>query len=313
LDRRQTLPKKFRYALEYLVFRILLWPLQMLSLNAVNRLGRFLGTTFYHCTPSRRRIARVNLDVAFGNSKSPDEKNRITKQSMIHMMTVAIQGLWITRNTKQRVHQLFPDGPEGTENLLGGLEKGKGVLCLMAHYGNWEAFGIFWGYTLEARINSVARKLDNRLLEDYLARLRAAPGNGVFHKEEAPRKILRALKANQLVGIMLDQNGGVHGLFVDFFGKKAATARSLALLCYSSGASVVPTIPFPKEDGTYRAVALPEIQLDKTGDKETDIFRWTQAYQKVLEDVIRKQPEPWMWIHRRWKTRPPDEQEPGVY
>lgn len=295
------------------MFRILLWPLQGLSLGAVNRLGRFLGSLFYFCLPSRRHIARTNLDIAFGDSKSKSEKNRIIRESMIHMITVPLQSLWISRDTEHRVYQLFPEGAEGTEHIQQALAKGKGILCLMAHYGNWEAFGLFCGYTLDININSVARKLDNRLLENYLARLREASGNRTFHKEESPRKIIRTLKANELVGIMLDQNGGVNGLFVDFFGEKAATARSLALLSYSTGAPVIPTIPYPRKDGTYRAVALPEIQLEKTGDKKADIFNWTQSYQKVLEEVIRNHPEPWMWIHRRWKTRPPEEGDRSIY
>ena len=313
MDRRQTIPKKIRYVLEYVLFRIILFPVQMLSRNGINRLARFLGNALYHISPKRRKIARINLDIAFGDTKSPDEKSRIARQSNIHMVTTALQCLWVTRNTEQRVYQLFPFEPEGLEHLNHSLKRGKGAFYLMAHYGNWEVLGIFWAYRNFAQVYAIARKLDNPYLEKFLMNLRTLSGGGIFHKEESPLKMVRALKKNSCVAVMMDQNGGIGGLFVDFFGKKAATPRSLAVLSYSTGAAVLPLIPYPTEKGSYQAVLLPEIKLEKTGDKDKDIFRWTQAYQKVLEKVIRERPEPWMWIHRRWKSRPMEERHISIY
>jgi len=313
LDRRQTIPKKIRYVLEYLLFRIVLFPVQMLSLKGINRLARFLGNALFHVSPQRRKIARINLDIAFGDTKSPDEKKRIIKQSLIHMIRVTLQCLWITRHTEQRVYQLFPNNPEGMEHLDHCLERGHGAFYLMAHYGNWEALGILFGYKKFPQVYSVARKFDNPYLEAFLMHLRTLSGSRIFHKEESPLKMVRALKNNSCVAVMMDQNGGIRGLFVDFFGKTAATPRSLAVLSYSTRAAVIPLIPHPQEDGTYQAVFLPELKLEKTGDKDKDIFRWTQEYQKVLEKVIREHPEPWMWIHRRWKTRPSEERHISIY
>lgn len=313
MDRRQTFPKKVRYLLEYLLFRLILFPVQMLTLNGIRSLGQFLGKVFYYVSPERRQVARINLDIAFGDTKSPEEKNRISKQSFTHMIMVTLQCLWITRSTEQRVYQLFPSDPEGIEYLNHCLERGNGAFYLMAHYGNWEALGILWGYRKFAQVYSVARKFDNPYLESFLMRLRTLSGSRIFHKEESPLKMVRALKQNSCVAVMMDQNGGIGGLFVDFFGKKAATPRSLAVLSYATGAAVLPLIPYPKEDGTYQAVFLPELKLEKTGDKDADIFRWTQEYQKVLEKMIRERPEPWMWIHRRWKSRPKDERHIPVY
>ena len=313
MDRRQTIPKKIRYVLEYVLFRIILFPVQMLSRNGINRLARFLGNALYHISPKRRKIARINLDIAFGDTKSPDEKKRITKQSLFHMIRVTLQCLWITRHTEQRIDQLFPNDPEGMEHLDHCLKRGHGAFYLMAHYGNWEALGILWGYKKFAQVYSVARKFDNSYLEAFLMHLRTHSGSRIFHKEESPLKMVRALKKNSCVAVMMDQNGGIGGLFVDFFGKTAATPRSLAVLSYATGAAVIPLIPYPQEDGTYRAVFLPELKLEKTGDKDKDIFRWTQAYQKVLEKVIRERPEPWLWVHRRWKSRPMEERHISIY
>ncbi len=313
MDRRQTIPKKIRYFLEYILFRLILFPIQMLPLKGVCFLGRVLGNALYYASPSRRKIARINLDIAFGDTKTPEEKKRITRQSMIHMMMTALQCLWITHNTEQRVYQLFPIDPEGIEHLDNCLKRNKGAFYLMAHYGNWEALGVYWGFKNFSQVYSIARKLDNPYLENYINRLRTSSGGGVFHKEGSPLKVVRALKKNSCVAFLMDQNGGIGGLFVDFFGKKAATHRSLALLSYSTGAPVLPLIPYPTEKGTYQAVLLPEIKLEKTGDKEKDIFRWTEEYQKALEKIIRERPEPWMWFHRRWKSRPEDERHIFIY
>jgi len=313
LDRRQTIPKKIRYFLEYILFRLILFPIQILSLNGICILGRLLGNAFYHTSPKRRKIARINLDIAFGDTKTTEEKNRITKQSMIYMVMIALQCLWVTRNTKQRVFQLFPSDPEGMEYFNSCMKRGKGAFFLMAHYGNWELLGVYMGYKKFSQVSAIARKLDNPYLENFIIKLRTISGGGVIPKEGSPLKVVRAMKKNSCVGVMMDQNGGIGGLFVDFFGKKAATPRSLALLSYSTGAGVIPFIPYPTEKGTYQAVLLPEIKLEKTGDKDADIFRWTEEYQKALEKIIRERPEPWMWFHRRWKTRPPEEGRNTIY
>jgi KDO2-lipid IV(A) lauroyltransferase len=292
---------------------MVLFPVQILSLKGSRDLGQWLGSVIYHISPKRRKIARTNLDIAFGDTKTTEEKNRITKQSMIHMVTTALQCIWITHNTEQRVDQLFPDEPKGMEHLNEALKKGKGIFYLMAHYGNWEVLGVYLGYKVSPQVNAIARKLDNPYLENFLNKIRTISGGGVFHKEGSPLKIVRALKQNSCVAIMMDQNGGIGGLFVDFFGKKASTPRSLAVLSYSTGAAVIPLIPYPQQDGTYQVIYLPEVKLEKTGDKDKDIFRWTEEYQKVLERIIRERPEPWMWIHRRWKSRPEDERHISIY
>ena len=313
MDRRQTIPKKIRYFFEYVLFRIVLFPIQTLPLSGVCLLARFLGNTLYRASPKRRNIARINLDIAFGDTKTSEEKKRIAKQSMFYMILVALQSLWIMRNTKQRIYELFPSLPKGIEHLDQALKRGKGAFYLMAHYGNWEALGIYWGHENLSQVYSIARKLDNPYFENLINKLRTTSGGGVFHKEGSPLKVVRALKRNSSVAVMMDQNGGIGGLFVDFFGKKAATPRSLALLSYSTGAPVLPLIPYPTEMGTYQAVLYPELKLEKTSDKEKDIFRWTEEYQKVLEKIIRERPEPWMWFHRRWKTRPPEEGSHTIY
>ena len=188
----------------------------------------------YHVSPKRRKIARINLDIAFGDTKTSEEKNRIAKQSMIHMVITALQCLWITRNTEQRVDQLFPRTQRDGAFERWPEEEARVLFYLMAHYGNWEVLGVYFGYKKFPQLCSIARKLDNPYLERFLMHLRTHSGSRIFHKEESPLKMVRALKSNSCVAVMMDQNGGIGGLFVDFFGKEAATPRSLAVLSYST-------------------------------------------------------------------------------
>lgn len=313
MDPRQTVLKKIRYFLEYVLFLLFYSLIKNRTASGIYRLGKGIGTMLYHLSAQRRHIARINLDIAFGDTKDDQEKRRIAKQSMIQTAVTALQFLWVAQDTRERVHQLMDPESENLELLEQCLARGKGVFFLIAHFGNWEVTGIHLGYRKISKVHTISRKLDNPYLEKFVMDLRSASGNTVFHKDESPRKIMRALKQNSCVGVMMDQNAGDWGLFVDFFGKKASTPRSLAVLSYSTGAAILPLFCQPTQKGKYRAVYGPELVLEKTDDKQQDIIRWTAACEKMLEDKIRENPEAWMWIHRRWKARPPDENGSPIY
>ena len=140
-------------------------------------------------------------------------------------------------------------------------------------------------------------------------KLRTISGNGVFCRNESPLRIVRAIKNNEAVAVMMDQNTAKGGIFVDFFGKKAATPRSVALLSHRTGAAILPLFSYPTGKGTYRIEYGPELSLEKSDYKERDVFEWTQACEKFIEKKIHDIPSPWMWAHRRWKTQPPEEPE----
>ena len=193
------------------------------------------------------------------------------------------------------------------------LKRNKGAFFLVAHYGNWEAMGVYLGYLKVLHLDSIARRLDNPYLEKSTQAFRTSSGNGIFYRDDSPLKIVRALKNNSCVAVMMDQNTAVGGVFVDFFNKKAATPRSIALLSRKLETPILPLFVHPEKNGTYSIEFKPELKLDKTGDKEKDILNWTEECQKAIESVVREHPENWMWIHRRWKTRPPEEQGEKIY
>ena len=201
----------------------------------------------------------------------------------------------------------------GLDVLKRCLDRGKGVLLLCAHYGHWEILGLYHGFLGISPLYSIVRHLDNPYLDNAVRDFRTISGSSVIFKEESLLKIVRVLKNNCCVLIMMDQNTRRGRIFVNFFGKKAATARSLALLSHRTGAAIVPLISYPTRNGTYEIQYGPELRLERTGDKEADISNWTSECGRFIEDVIKKRPEHWMWGHRRWRTRPPEEPRVRIY
>jgi KDO2-lipid IV(A) lauroyltransferase len=191
----------------------------------------------------------------------------------------------------------------GREHIQTAYEKGKGILVLTAHFGNWELMPVL-GAHLKHPCSYVYRPLDAGVLETFLARTRTRYGGTKIPKKRSFRKILRFLDEKGLVFLLMDQNvRREEGVFVPFFGQPAATNKGLALLALKTGAPVVPVFLVREETG-FKGLILPEVPLIDTGDKEKDIEANTLAYNRVIESVVRQYPEQWFWVHRRWKTKP---------
>jgi Kdo2-lipid IVA lauroyltransferase/acyltransferase len=284
---------------------------QPIPQQMVVKLGKRLGSLVFLFSGKRKHSAKTNLDIIFSDSKSSNEKNQIIKKSFQNLAISTLQCLWATHDTKNRVGKLIEGEPAGLDILRESLKKGKGIFFLTAHYGNWEIMGLFHGYLGICPLSSIVRKLDNPYLDKFVKNFRTLSGNNILYRDESPLKIVRELKKNGSVAVMMDQNTAKGGVFVDFFGKKAATPRSLALLSYRSGTPILPLFCYPTDKGTYRIEYGPEIQLKKSNDKQNDILEWTQQCQLIIENIIQKDPAFWMCGHRRWKTRP--SQETRVY
>lgn len=197
---------------------------------------------------------------------------------------------------------------DGHENFLEGQRRGKGVLFLTAHIGAWELSSYahaLYGYPL----HYMARPLDNARLDALVNRYRGLSGNAPIFKNESARAMLKILKDAGTVGILADQNTmPQEGVFVDFFGTPACTTAGIARVALHTGAAVVPGYAAWDESlQKYRLRFEPPLDLVRTGNAEHDIFENTQLFAKVTEEIIRKSPEQWVWIHARWKTRPAGE------
>ncbi len=195
---------------------------------------------------------------------------------------------------------------EGLEHFLAASRRGRGVLVLTAHLGAWELSSFFhslMGYPM----GLVIRRLDNSRVDALVNGIRTLHGNRVLHKDDFARGLLKAMHRGETVGILMDTNmTPPQGVFVPFFGVEACTASGLARVALRSGAAVLPGfLLWHGEERRYVLHFGPELELQRTGDAEADALANTAMFTRTLEDYIRRYPEQWLWVHRRWKTRPP--------
>jgi len=256
--------------------------------------------------PKLRKTAEVNLQLAFPEW-SEDRRRAVIGRMARNLGWMAAEFARLPRYTRQNIENVIV--LDGHENFLAGQGRGKGVLYLTGHIGAWELSSYahaLYGFPL----HYMARPLDNRPLDALVNRYRGGSGNRPVYKNEAARAMLRVLKAAGTVGVLADQNTmPEEGVFVDFFGVSACTSTGIARVALHTDAAVVPGYAVWDEAlGKYRLRFEPPMELVRSGDTERDVFENTQRFAKVIEGIIRRYPEQWVWIHARWKNRPSGEQ-----
>jgi len=255
---------------------------------------------FYLLVPRQRLIAAHNLRCAFPE-KSDDEILRIVRGVYRNMGIITAEFFDIPRLTKENIGE-FVDA-EGIEHCTRALERGRGVLFFTAHFSNWELSAAAAALLIKPAV-AVYRTLDSALLEHIVLRVRSAAGNTLIPKEHAMRAMIRCLKRNEILGILIDQNvAWYEGVFVDYFGRPACTTNGLALLALHTKAPVLPGYIVRLHDGRYRLVIGPEVQITRTGDRDADVLANTQRFTKMIEETVRRYPDQWFWVHQRWKTQ----------
>ncbi|MFN2633626.1 MAG: lysophospholipid acyltransferase family protein [Thermoanaerobaculia bacterium] len=277
--------------------------------EAASRAGARLARLYVSLVPSRRRILEGNLSAAFPRMSSPDI-SALARRSVENFGAVFLEFLDSPRFSREEIEERV--AVAGREHLEAARARGKGVFLLSAHFGSWELGAVRAGLLGEP-IASVVRPLDNALLEGELARRRTRFGNRLIRKKEAAREILRALRHGGTVAILIDQNVlAGEGVFVPFFGRLAATSPSLALLQAKTDAAVVPVFTWPLGSGRYRLEFQPPVlaaEFEGIESRDERIRLATARYMAITEAAVRRAPEAWLWIHNRWRTRPPDEVE----
>ncbi len=198
---------------------------------------------------------------------------------------------------------------EGLEYFLAAESKGKGVLVLTGHLGSWELSSFL--HSLHGHpMSMVIRRLDNPLIDRMVNAIRCLHGNRVLHKDDFARGLLRAMSKGETVGILMDTNmTPPQGVFVPFFGVEACTASGMARVARKTGAAVLPGFLLWEEaEDRYVLRFGEELRLQQTEDEDGDALANTALFARVTEEYIRRYPDQWLWMHRRWKTRPPGEQ-----
>ena len=256
-----------------------------------------------------RHVGMRNLALAFPE-KSRRERARILRGEFTSLGRQLAEVCQFPTYTRANVSQVVVY--DGFENYERAFTRGKGVLFLTAHFGGWELSA--FTHSLHGHwMHVVMRPMDNVYLDRLIRRYRTMHGNTTVDKDNFVRGLLAAMKAGEVVGILMDTNmTPPQGVFVDFFGIPACTASGLARIALRADAAVVPT--FTIWDPVLRKYRLrfdPPVKLVRTGDDEADIVTNTQAFTKIIEDYVRRYPEQWLWVHRRWKTRP--EGQPKLY
>lgn len=279
-----------------------------LSPPTAARVGMLIGDIGYRLDHEHRAIASHNLRLAFGESISDDEINRIVREVFRNFAQTAVEFVRIPSLNFEKAEALIT--PENRERLDQCLERGKGVILVTGHFGNWElmaAAGALAGYPISA----VARPMNHSVWDKIINEIRQSSGLKIIARDRSAFAIVKRLKRNEVIGILTDQNARRQNVFVDFFGMKAATTAGPALLALKTGAALVPAFMLRNGLGSHRLIIEEPIDFMPTGDIETDALELTQKYTDALEKYVRQYPSQWLWLHRRWRTRPPG--EPDLY
>ncbi|MCA1818124.1 MAG: lysophospholipid acyltransferase family protein, partial [Acidobacteria bacterium] len=300
---------KLQTDFEYAAVRLLLGALGLLPRRASVAAGRALGRVAYSLARGLRRTGLRNLELAFPEMP-PEERRRTLRRSMEGLGRQLGYFSHFPRMTPAQLRDLVEY--DGIEILHEAQARGRGIIFLTAHLGAWEVLS-FAHSALHNPLSFMVRRLDNPRVEELIDKIRTRFGNRSIDKKMAARSALKLLREGGTLGILADLNTQPHeGVFVPFFGRPACTTSGIAVLALRTDAAVIPVVaPWHEERGRYVFHGSPVVELVRTGDHERDIELNTARFTAAIEGQVRKYPDQWLWIHKRWKTRPAG--EPDFY
>ncbi len=291
---------KFRRYYLYYLGRCFAFIFYIIPLNVGLYIAKLAGQIAFLVLVPYRNIAIENLRYAFGSEKSEAEIRAIARKVFENLAKNAVEMVNFPKINERNSRKFVT--LKNRENLDKAFARGKGVIIITAHFGNWEMLAA--GFRLEGYPGvTIGRKIYFDKYDKYLNYLRKTHDVNVIYRDDSPRKMLKVLKENRILGIVADQDvDAVEGVFVDFFGHPAYTPAGPAALAAATGAALVPALIL-RDDGHHTLIVEEQIELADTGDKEKDLIENTKRWSTVIESYIRKYPEQWVWMHRRWKTK----------
>jgi KDO2-lipid IV(A) lauroyltransferase len=296
---------KVRTALEYAAARTVLTGLRWLPHSLAVSTGRGIGRLAYKFRGRLQRTGFRNLELAFPELPAP-EREEILRGCFINLGRLLGEVSHFPRATPESLRQLIEC--EGLENLEAARAQGRGVILFTGHLGAWElsSFALSaFGYPM----SFLVRRIDNPLVERLIDKTRTRFGNRSIDKRAAARAMLRTLRAGEMLGILVDLNTQSHeGVFVDFFDIPASTTSGLASIALRTDAAVLPIfVPWDEKRQRFLLRIDPPLAITPTGNQQEDVRQLTALFTSVVEKYVRRYPDQWLWIHKRWNTRPAGE------
>jgi KDO2-lipid IV(A) lauroyltransferase len=290
--------KKVLHLAEYLFLVTTGFILRRLPYNISSGVGAFFGKILFIFDGKHRKIAYENLKPSFPDKSDP-ELAEIIKKLYDNMGRGFTEFLYLPKLPLEKLKRLVK--VEGEEHLKAALQKGKGVIVIVSHFGNWELMGA--RYTEYGSSTVIAFPQSNSLTDKVITKYRTNTGMRIIFTGNAVKEIFRALRSNGMVGFLADQDAHGEGVFIDFFGRPASTNRGPAVMALRTKAAIITSFIVREKDNTFTLHIEPEIPLVDTGNFEADVRKNTENWSAVLERYVRSYPEQWFWVHRRWKTR----------
>jgi KDO2-lipid IV(A) lauroyltransferase len=285
----------------YRLMRITIGLMSYIPFRVAQELGKMTGLFAYFIPISRKRVAYENIRASFGGDLTEADVRKLLRKVYMHFGQMLFEVPHVLRLNSRNFNRYMTI--QGEENLRRARKRGKGVLFLTAHLGNWELMSavgsLYFGNT-----TLVPRRSDSAAVDRVINELRTRFGAEIIVAQGAMRSLIMALKRNMMLGIFLDQNvDWYEGVFIPFFGRRACTNKGLALMARKTGAPVVPVFTVRESNGRHRIIFEKEVELRKTKDKIRDVEDNTALFTEVIERYVRKHPDQWLWFHRRWKTK----------
>jgi len=302
---------KLQLNLEYLLARLILGFLGLLPRSLAIGLGRGMGRISSRLPLKLRRTGERNLEIAFPEMAERD-RHLLLRGCFESLGRLLAEFSQFPRMSRARLREIIEYDQVGLAHLREAEQNGRGVIFLTGHLGAWEVLSFGWS-ALEYPLSFLVRPIDNPRIEEMIEKVRTRFGNIAIDKKSAARQALRVLRQSGTLGILSDLNTQPYEwVFVPFFGRLACTNAGIATLALKTDAVVIPTCAvWDAKRGKYFFHGDPQVELVRTGDHQQDVEINTANFAAAMEHMIRLYPEQWLWIHKRWKTRPPG--EPEIY
>lgn len=292
---------KIRHLIEFIAFQFIAFLVQLLPLHGVRQMGRGLGRFVFAVVGHRKDVTMNNLRRAF-KEKSEADLVRIARGAFENIGISLLELVWFPRMTRDQVLKAVRfNKPEILHNAY---NRGKGVLILTAHFGNWELLGQALTVHFQYPLKGLVKTQSNRLVNELINRRRELFGTKVIPMETSLREVLRALGDGEMVAIAADQAAPKENVPMTFFGTMVPTHTGPAALSLKTGAPIVAVFAVRSADGSYDAHTIAVPSEDLVGHSEENVVELTRRHVRITEDIIRQYPDQWLWMHKRWKHVP---------